>query len=148
MPRHPSIPDRPPERLHHQSNYVLPLVPMYGPAPWDSKSEVAPRAACERCGGHVLSHWIVCGGCHRVHPDNQRKLSAERRNDPQADPKPKPKCDAAPKTEKQRRAAAIAEKRAKITARNQKRMADAYRAFKGNPEADAWAEKLGLKAAS
>lgn len=136
-----------PERLVDVRNYVPPLSPMFGPAPWSTSCDVGPRDACERCGNVVRADWIFCAGCHRVSRENQRKLTAERRCDPKADPKPKPKPEAVPKTAREKKVAALAEKRAKRTARDQKRLLDAYRAFKGQPEADAWAERVGLKTA-
>lgn len=144
---HPERPVLGPEPLKDPRNFVPPLEPMYGPDAWDNASEVDPRSDCGRCGNGVRAHGIICGACERVHPDHQRKLTAERRNDPRREQKPAAKARADPRTKKAIAAEKAADKRAKRTARDQKRMADAYRAFRGNPEADAWAERVGLKVA-
>lgn len=135
-----------PEPLHDPRNFVPPLSPMFGPAAWDASCEVGPLDACERCGNAVRAVWIFCAGCHRVNPDHQRKLAGERRNDPKPVVKAsaKPKAAAKGMTAGERKAAVIAEKRAKRTARDQKRLLDAYRAHRGDVEADAWAERVGL----
>lgn len=145
---HPKRPVLGPEALADPRNFVPPLEPMYGPRAWDRASEVDPRSSCERCGNVVRALGIVCGGCARVHPDNQRKLTAERRRDPVPEKKPATRPRAAPVSARARQIAALAERRALKTARDRKRMLEAFMRFKGHPDADAWAARLGLAEAS
>jgi hypothetical protein len=145
---HPKRPVLGPEPLKDPRNFVPPLEPMFGPRGWDRASEVDPRTSCARCGNSVRARGIVCGGCTAVHPDHDRKLTAERRADPAPEKKPAARPKAAPRSPAARKAIAAAEKRDKLTARTRKRMLEAYRRCKGVPEADAWAARLGLLAAS
>lgn len=146
---HPKRPILGPEPLFDVRNWVPPLEPMYGPQAWDFASEVSPRTACARCGGVIRAHGIVCGACHRVHDDHQRKLTSERRCDPLPEAKaPKARARPAGETAAQKVAAKLAEKREKKTARDRRRFEQAISRFRNDPAVRAWAAEndLSLKA--
>lgn len=138
-----------PERLFDPRNFVPPLEPIYGPRAWDNTSEVGPRDACGRCGGSVRADGIFCAGCHRVARTNQAKLTSERRCDPKPEAKaPKAKARPANETAARKKAADLADKRARKTARDRRRFEQAIARFRADPAVRAWAteQDLTLKA--